>query len=285
MTAFERAARALIASRRSPGTRKLYTGDLDLWLAFCRAGKVNAVDVPIEAATAHRDALQARYKPLTVRRVLAALSKMYKAAVGSRVAAWNPFDGEALPRPPADSFVRTEAVSDETAKAIIAAASDSPRDAALLCILYDTGIRRAEVARLKRENVIEREDRLVVGFHGKGGKWHEATLPPQTGAKLSAWMLDCPHEYVFPNRSKTGPINVATVNKIVTRYMKLSGTADHVHPHQFRAAFATEALDHHPLQDVQAAMGHADPRMTLRYDRRKRGAGVSDRVAEERGKK
>jgi integrase len=213
---------------------------------------------------------------------------MYRTAVGVRAAAWNPFDGDALPRPPADRYTSTEAVTDDIAHRVIATAaargdSEGERDEVLLRLLYDTGMRRSEAAKLKRENVIRREERVVVGFYGKGGKWHEVMLPKATADVLTTWMR---HElpWVFPNRSKTGPINSGTVNKIVTRRMGEAGIKG-VHPHQFRAAFITTALDEMKLHEVQAAVGHADPRMTLRYDRRQRGQDVADRVADIRGKK
>ena len=45
-------------------------------------------------------------------------------------------------------------------------------------------------------------------------------------------------------------------------------SADLTKPHTFRHAFATEASPRGvPLQDVQGALGHADPRTTRRYDR------------------
>ncbi len=41
-----------------------------------------------------------------------------------------------------------------------------------------------------------------------------------------------------------------------------------ISPHSLRHSFATEALSIGvPLQDVQDALGHADPRTTRRYDR------------------
>jgi integrase/recombinase XerD len=44
--------------------------------------------------------------------------------------------------------------------------------------------------------------------------------------------------------------------------------ADRLSPHSLRHSFATELLSAGvPLQDVQDAMGHADPRTTRRYDR------------------
>jgi integrase/recombinase XerD len=45
-------------------------------------------------------------------------------------------------------------------------------------------------------------------------------------------------------------------------------SAGRVNPHSFRHAFVTLARDAGvPLEDVQDAVGHADPRTTRRYDR------------------
>jgi integrase len=155
------------------------------------------------------------------------------------------------------------------------------RDLAVLRLLYDTGMRRASVASLRRANVVEREGRIIVIYYGKGNKRHEGTLPEATAVALQHWMAfaaDSP--WVFPqDRDWTKHIALSTINLIV-RYR--SGGV--VHPHQFRAAFITEALDALPLHEVQAAVGHADPRMTLRYDRRQRGGGVADAVAKSRTK-
>ena len=47
-----------------------------------------------------------------------------------------------------------------------------------------------------------------------------------------------------------------------------SPPAAQLSPHSLRHAFATAARDEGvPLEDVQDAMGHADPRTTRRYDR------------------
>lgn len=44
--------------------------------------------------------------------------------------------------------------------------------------------------------------------------------------------------------------------------------ADRISPHSLRHTFVTEARAAHvPLEDIQEAMGHADPRTTRRYDR------------------
>jgi site-specific recombinase XerD len=56
--------------------------------------------------------------------------------------------------------------------------------------------------------------------------------------------------------------------RIVRRLARRAGINKPVGPHTLRHAFITAALDAGvPLQDVQEAASHADPRTTMRYDR------------------
>ena len=57
---------------------------------------------------------------------------------------------------------------------------------------------------------------------------------------------------------------------LIRRLARRAGipAADRLSPHNLRHSKATELLGNGvPLQDVQDAMGHADPRTTRRYDR------------------
>lgn len=290
VTPFEQAARSLIASRLAPGTRKLYATDLAVWLAHCELGAIDPANCALEVSAAFRDGQLARSSPLTVRRRLAALSAMYRSALAARTASCNPFDPKALPWPPADTYAVTEAVSQIVAQRIIAAAKADmtvlgTRDTAVLLLLYETGMRRQEVAALERDRVLVRDGKLVVWFYGKRRKRREAELPADATKALSAWLSEVsassPSRFVFPQRDERRPIDPSTINRIVTKRMKEAGVRD-VHPHQFRAAFATKALDKMPLNEVQAALGHENPKTTQLYDRGKRGAGVTEAVAKSR---
>jgi integrase len=60
------------------------------------------------------------------------------------------------------------------------------------------------------------------------------------------------------------------VFRLVRRLARTAGIPAwaNLSPHSLRHAFATTARDEGvPLEDVQDAMGHADPRTTRRYDR------------------
>lgn len=284
MTPFEKAARAHAASRAAIGTRALYQRDLDRWLAWCVKQKADPTKPKLADATAYRDELQSNEKPLTVRRKLAALSSMYEAAINQErpLATWNPW--RKLPRPPADMYARTEALSTEECELLLDAAkieADGGCAHTMLLLMYETGLRRASVASLRRDDVIVREGKTVARVTVKGGKYREVELPPRAAAALRYWGNVCPikNAYVFPDKNGNA-IDPRTINKILNHIAAVAGVA-HAHPHRFRASYATVALDAGvPLHEVQASMHHSSPDITQRYDRGRRGGGVSDLVAE-----
>lgn len=298
VTPFERAARAHIASRGSPGTRSLYALDLDRWLVFCRDRGHDAEAPTLEVATAYRDDLVARYASLTVRRVMSALASMYEAA-----GIYSAFkSSRQLQRPSADDAALTrEFTIDEADRLIAAALWDQEdrrtglRDAALMQLLRDTGLRVGSAVRLKRSQIFRQpaasqmlqgsEQTFIDGIKVKKRGRVKVEVPARAAERLDAWLAVAPEsEWVFPAARGDGPLTAATVNRRMLVHGKRA-KVDHPHPHRFRTSFATEALDAGvPLKDVQAAMHHADPKTTLRYDRGTRGAGVTAAVAAYRDK-
>ena len=58
--------------------------------------------------------------------------------------------------------------------------------------------------------------------------------------------------------------------RTVKRLARRAGITKRISPHRLRHSFITAALDAGvPLRDVQEAASHADPRTTMRYDRRR----------------
>ena len=75
---------------------------------------------------------------------------------------------------------------------------------------------------------------------------------------------------LFLNADGTGRLSYSIAYKLIRRLARRAGipAADQISPHSLRHSFATELLGAGvPLQDVQDAMGHADPRTTRAYDR------------------
>jgi site-specific recombinase XerD len=288
MTPFELAAREHANSRGAKGTRKLYLSDLDRWLTWCAKHGHDAAAPTLAAASAFKDELLETQAALTVRRTLAALAAMYAHAVSAEhpLATWNPW--KRVPRPSADNYSPTEAITRADVQKIVdvAARDRTPtgvRDVAVLWILYETGLRRSSVASLRRDKVIRREDKTVVKVLVKGAKYVESSLGDESCAALEAWLAIAPESpHVFPAMRGSKALHASAINKIIYARAKAAGVKG-AHPHRFRAAFATESFDAGiPLHEIQAAMHHAGPGVTGRYDRGKRGGGVVDALSEYR---
>jgi site-specific recombinase XerD len=292
LPAFLAAVRAHATSRGSKGSRSIYLYDLSQWLLWAELEGVDVTSPSLAEVSRFKDHLGQKQAPLTVRRCLSSLSGMYISAVNQNppLATWNPFHPKALPRPASDAYSPTEAIAPEDVRKIIAQAaaertSIGRRDEAVLWILYETGLRRDSVAKLKRESIVSRPGQTVVKVIVKGGKRREIVLAEESELALQTWLEIAPSSlYVFPAMRNSGPMRPETVNKIVAARAKAAGVTG-AHPHSFRATFATEALDAGmPLHEVQAAMHHSNPQTTLRYDRGKRGGGVTNALAEYRKK-
>lgn len=286
---FEQAASQLIAAKKSPHTRAAYTADVDRWIEFCHAMRGDPMRPSLVLATAFREHLTASGSIATTRRRLAAISFIYRELRKHQVVETNPFHPSVLPWPALSRIGKTPIVKDEVVRRMMeSAASDDMyglRDTALLRLLYDCGLRRASAISLTRQNLRQQEGNTYIRVVVKGGTEREVRLPARTAETLQRWIAAAPPSpYVFPG-ARGGPMNLASVNKIVRKRGKEAGDDD-VHPHRFRASFITAAYDAGiPERDIQESVHHADARTTRLYDRHQRGTEVPDRVASLRDEK
>lgn len=284
--AFERAAQAVIAAKRSPHTKSAYTQDLGLWLTFCDEEGVDPSMATLEDSTAFRDELVLEGAKATVIRRLAAMSSVYRALHKGAAVRSNPFHPAMLAWPTGNMLPKTRLVTDEHALAMIdhamadKRAEIGVRDAAILRLLYDTGLRRVSVAQIERKTYVDGCIQAVV----KGSKEVELELPQTCRAAIDRWLAVAPSsDHLFPGYDGSH-LNVATINKIVKLRARAIG-APHVHPHSFRAAFVTAAYDAGlPEHEIQASVHHSDPKTTRRYDRKVRGRAVASAVEKFRNK-
>jgi len=155
------------------------------------------------------------------------------------------------------------------------------RDAALLRVLGDCGLRSAELrgltaGDLRRPRSNARHYRLFV--RGKGGVEREVDIPAETQAALEAWLAVHPltrgrglrdDELVFVrlgrHRGTQQPegLSAQAVYKTVNRAAARAGVPERLcHPHALRSYWATSLLEDGV---VQAGLGHADLATTGRY--------------------
>lgn len=146
-------------------------------------------------------------------------------------------------------------------------AAVAQRDAAVLEILYGSGLRVSELCGLRRDAVDLGRARVTV--LGKGGKERTVPLSPPAVEALRTWLragrdvlatTETPGHAVFLNR-RARPLSPRDVRRLLDRR-----AAEPTHPHALRHTFATHLLDGGAdLRAVQELLGHADLATTQLY--------------------
>jgi integrase/recombinase XerD len=141
---------------------------------------------------------------------------------------------------------------------------------AMLITIYSTGMRRAELCRLKVED-IDSTRMLIHIRQGKGGKDRDVPLSPKVLETLREyWRWMKPKTYMFP-----GTINGSRADKPITPKVlweacreaaQRAGITKAVRPHLLRHSFATHLVEGGAdLPTVQALLGHTDLKPTSIY--------------------
>jgi integrase/recombinase XerD len=147
----------------------------------------------------------------------------------------------------------------------------TPYHHTLLMTLYATGVRRAELARLKVSDVDSK--RMVIHVQGgKGRKDRDVLLSPKLLEELREhWrrLRRKPSVWLFPgNRWHTGdtPIDTKVVWNACKEAAKRAGIKKDLHPHTLRHCFATHLLEAGAdLRTIQILLGHGDLKETTIY--------------------
>ena len=148
------------------------------------------------------------------------------------------------------------------------------RDAALIAILRGTGLRRAEMVKLKKSD-FDVETGAVEVRKGKGGKDRTVYLPTSAIPYVVKWLKvrgQTPGALLCPIR-KGGEIQYRHLSSqsvllIVQKRASHAGVKT-FSPHDFRRTFCSDLLDAGvDIVTVQKLAGHASPSTTAKYDRR-----------------
>ncbi len=283
---------AIIRRGDSVHTRRAYAGDLATYARWLALEGLAWDVVTADDLDRYREWLGASYARTTVNRRLTVVRTLYGEAVRRRLIADNPGDrlrgvrgrddreGGALTRSEAKELLsQTERDVKRPAKRLIAL-----RDLAILAILVRTGLRRFEVVALRVGDLGTTQGHNVFTIRaGKGNVTRTVKLPPDVRRTIDAWLSAAAvaglelqgDDPLFLEVHKGGrlgsrrPISDRAIHSIVTRRLRAAGLQA-LGPHALRASFVTLALEGGaPLHIVQRAVGHADPRTTERYWRRK----------------
>lgn len=159
-------------------------------------------------------------------------------------------------------------LSEEEVTKLIESAS-SAYHRVILTTLYATGMRRAELARLKVSDIDSA--RMVIHIRqGKGGKDRDVTLSPRLLEILrDYWKWRKPEVYLFPSLLRPRhdkPITDKTIWYAVREAARRAGIKKKITPHTLRHSWATHLLERGTdLKTIQVLLGHADLEATTIY--------------------
>src|ERR1035438_2983196 len=138
-------------------------------------------------------------------------------------------------------------------------ASSNLFERTLMLVLYGTGMRRSEVARLKIAH-IDSQRMVIHVVDGKGHKDRDLPLSPTLLENLRVyWRWLKPRTYLFPSRVHRDyeqPISDKIVWLACTQAAKRAGIRKRVSPHLVRHAWATHLLEAgNDLRTIQLLLG------------------------------
>jgi integrase/recombinase XerD len=255
-------------------TVEAYGADVAGWLAFLGKQGVGTVEqVTREQVVEHLQSLSLRgLSARSQARHLAAIRVFHRFLITEKLAAVDPTDEVDSPRPlrKLPVFLTYEEV-----EALLAApdptAPQGARDAAMLEVLYATGLRVSELVRLGLNDV-----QLGAGYliaFGKGKKERIVPIGRFATQKVEAY-LSGPRELLLKGRSSRalfvtrmgGGFTRQGFWKLLRGYALKAGIRRAISPHKLRHSFATHLVERGAdLRALQAMLGHADISTTQIY--------------------
>ena len=157
------------------------------------------------------------------------------------------------------------------------------RDRAVIGILMWTGVRAGSIARLRVGDYFESGEQMVLRFDEKRRRCREIPVRHDLQRVLGEHLtrsevqsLPRSSPLFHTARGSTDTFTATGMQgrdicRMVKRYLARAGLPSNLSPHSCRVAVATDLLEQGvPIEDVQYLLGHADPRTTQLYDRRKK---------------
>ncbi len=274
----------LRAERRlSPKTLEAYARDLRQCLAFLcehwgqrvtlsQFAALEATDVRAFLAMRRADSIAGRslmHSLAGLRSFGRFLEREGRGKVGALSAIRAPKVAKSLPKPlPASAAKRVtdamERAGEEREPWILA------RDAAVMALLYGSGLRISEALGLKRRDVPLPGSGDVLVVTGKGNKTRMVPVLQNVLALVHDYVAMCPYQLppegpIFVG-ARGGPLKARIIQLTMERLRGALGLPDSATPHALRHSFATHLLSRGgDLRAIQELLGHSSLSTTQIY--------------------
>jgi len=276
---------AFLASERrmSAKTVEAYGRDLSQFLAFLtnhfggkttltRLAQLKPADVRAFMAARRAEGISGRslMRALAgVRSFARFLEREGKGRVGALAAVRPPKVAKTLPKPLSVGSAKELADAD-----LRAGEEREPwvlaRDAAVLSLLYGSGLRISEALSLARKDVPAPGRGDAITVTGKGNKQRMVPVLMQVLSSIAEYVKLCPYDLPADSAlfvgARGGPLSPRIIQLAMARLRGALGLPDSATPHALRHSFATHLLARGgDLRAIQELLGHASLSTTQIY--------------------
>ncbi len=239
---------------------------------IANAGKSGLTKIDHNIVRSYLSTLFGKNNPASIARKLASLRSFFKYWIKEGVLSANPAKDVATPKVP--NRMPKFLTVDEVATLLNSPTNTdilTLRDKAMMEVMYASGLRVSELVGLDTDHVSLAEG--VVKVLGKGRKERVVPIGQKAQTALANYfarreeLLDKSHpsKAVYLNRQGER-ITPRSVERMVQKYLRVSGIQKEVTPHVLRHSFATHMLNSGAdLRGIQELLGHTSLSTTQKY--------------------
>ena len=259
-------------------TLRAYRTDLSQFCEYLQT--VGILETTPEILENFFASLHQKYKPKTVKRKIASLKALFHYFEYKDLVMQNPFNKiqikfrEPVLLPKTIPLYNIEAFLSAIYEQISGAKTtyrrrNALRDAAVIELLFATGMRISELCSLNVDDV-NLYDRTIL-IYGKGSKERKVQIGNDDVISiLEKYKCDFEEEiqdcrYFFANQNGR-KLSEQSVRRMINRYSSLAAIDLHITPHMFRHTFATSLLEADvDIRYIQEILGHSSITVTEIY--------------------
>ncbi|MCM1540705.1 MAG: tyrosine-type recombinase/integrase [Blautia sp.] len=259
-------------------TLKAYRIDLTQFSACFPSADITAISpdkLEQYIATLHQ-----KYKPKTAKRKIASLKAFFHYLEYKDLIDRNPFNKihtrfrepvilpKTIPLHTVEALLSTIYQQQKNARTVYQQ-RNALRDAAVVEMLFATGMRISELCSLEEQSVNLYDKNILI--YGKGSKERKIQIGNDDVIKIleeyknsfRSEIKNCGHFFANQNSS---PLSDQSVRRMINKYTRLAAIELHITPHMFRHTFATSLLEADvDIRYIQEMLGHSSINITEIY--------------------
>lgn len=268
----------LYQKRLDSKTLKAYRIDLKQFAETIFVSDIQQIThLVLENYIAH---LHQTYKPKTVKRKIASIKAFFHYLEYREILPTNPFSKlqihfrEPVILPKTIPLHTVEMLLSTVYRQRLNASTDfqrrnALRDAAVIELLFATGIRISELCSLKASDVNLFDKTILI--YGKGSKERILQIGNDSVMRIlqeykENFQVEIKHSNYFFVNQKGFQLSDQSVRRMINKYVSLASIELHITPHMFRHTFATSLLEADvDIRYIQEMLGHSSINITEIY--------------------